>query len=91
MLFGVGIEICGSNISLFPNAVKNGINRCSHIKIHLFDHILMLGKHMRCDLFVGIKEMLEDDVGGILYEVIIKISKSSGVLHIYSCDYLRPL
>ena len=62
LLVGVGIEICGSDISQFRNVVENSICWCFHIKSHLFDHILMLGKHMRCNVEISVEEMLVDDI-----------------------------
>ena len=44
MLVSVDIESCGSYIYRLLNMVENSINCCSHIKVHLFDHILKLGK-----------------------------------------------
>ena len=40
----------------------------------MFDHIIMLVKHLRCDFAVDIEEMLEDDVDGIVYGVGITIA-----------------
>ena len=87
-MVGAGMEICGSNISEFLNIVENSIDWGVNIKSHLFDHILVLGKHLRCDFSMAIKEVLEDDVGDFLDEGSIFIVQSSNVLSFDSCDDL---
>ena len=47
-MVGVEIETCGSDISQLLNVVENSIDWCIHIKNNLFDHILTLGKNLRC-------------------------------------------
>ena len=54
----------------------------------MFDYIFTLGKHLRCDFPMGIKEMLEDDVNGFLGGVSIVIAQSSDVLRVERCDDL---
>ena len=54
LLIDVRIEICGSNIPQLLNVVENSINWCIDIKSLLFDHILIMGKHLRCDFAAGI-------------------------------------
>ena len=66
MLIGVRIEICGRDISQLLNFIENNIDWCIDIKSHLFEKILTLGKHLKCNFSVGTKEILEDDVNGIL-------------------------
>ena len=79
-LIGVSIEICGRNIYQFLNFIENSINWFIKIKIHLIDHILTLGKHLRCDFYVGIEEMLEDDVDRIFDVGGITIAQYSDIL-----------
>ena len=40
----------------------------------------MMGKHLRCDFSMGIKEMLEDVVYGLLGEFFVSINQGSDVL-----------
>ena len=84
--FSVGIEICGSNICQFLNAVENSIVWCIHIKSNLFDHILTFGKHLRCNFDISVKEIPEDDVDGIIYGVGVVISQGSDVFRVNICD-----
>ena len=63
---------------------------CIDIKIHLFDRTLTPDTHLRCDFAIGIKEMLEDEVDGILDVVVIAITQGSDVIHVDKCDYLLP-
>ena len=62
------------------------MDSCVQIKIHLFDHILRLGRHLRCDFSIGIEEMLEDDIDDLLDRVCIPIAQSSDVLHVDGYD-----
>ena len=90
LLVGVSIEICGRDISQFLNAVENSIDWCVKIKSHLFDNIITLGKHLKCNFAIGIEEMLEDDVDGILDGVVIVIAQGSDLLCANSCEYFLP-
>ena len=54
------IEIWGSNIYQFLNVAENIIDWCVVIKNYMFDHILLLGKHLRFDFFVGIEEIIDN-------------------------------
>ena len=45
-----------------------------------------MGKHLRCDFSVGIEEMLEDDVDGIIDGFSFAIVQISGVIFFNSCD-----
>ena len=87
-MISVSIKSYGSNISQFFNAVENSIDWCVNIKSHLFDHIPNPVKHMRGDFLVGIKEMIEDDAGGLLGGVGIEIYQGSDLLRIYIYDHL---
>ena len=89
-MVGVRSWSCSINISQLINVVENSINLGVHIKSHLFDHILTLGKHIRCGFSIGIDDMLEDDADGILDGVIISITKISVVLCANSCDDFMP-
>ena len=86
MMVSVGIYICGSNISQFLNIVENSINWGVNIKSHLFDQIVLLGKHLSYNFSMGIKEMLEDDVDCFLGGGSIVIAQSIDVLSVDSCD-----
>ena len=88
MLFFVGIEICGSDISQFINVVENSTNWCVHIKILIYDHILTLGKHLRYDFYISVEEILEDDVDGLLDGVSVVIAQISDVLRVNRYDDL---
>ena len=79
-LVGLGITIYGSDISELLNVIENSINWCFHIKSNLFGHILMLGKHLRCDFAVGIEDMLEDYVNFLLDSFSIVIAQISNAL-----------
>ena len=57
LMVGVGIKSCNSNISQVPNVIENTIDWCVHIRSHLFDHILTLGKHLRCDFSISVEYM----------------------------------
>ena len=80
MLFGVGIEICGRNISQFLNVVKNSIDWCVNIKSHMFSHILTMGKYLRCCFSIVIKEILENDADGLLGVVGIATTQVSDLV-----------
>ena len=56
----------------------------------MFDHIRTLGKYLRCDFTIGIKEILEDDVNCLLDGVCITISQVGNVICVDSCDYFLP-
>ena len=84
----VGIKICVSNISRFLNFIENSIDWYVHIKIHLFGHIIMLVKHLRCDFSISFEEMLEDEVYSLLGVVSVAIVQSSDVLRIDRCGGL---
>ena len=86
MSIGVRIYSCGRDIYQFLNVIENSIYWCIDIKSHLFYHILMLDNNLRCDFTIGIKEMLEDDVYGILDGVIVMITQVRNVLYVDSCD-----
>ena len=81
MLIVVSINNCGSYISQFLNVVENSIYWYVHIKIRLFDHILTLNKHLRCNFSIIIKDMLEDDSDGLIDEFGVAIAQGSDVLH----------
>ena len=66
LLVGVGVDICGINIYQFLNIVENSIDCCVDIKSRIFDHIIKIGKHLRCDFSIGIKDILEDAIDGLL-------------------------
>ena len=90
LLVGVSIEICIIYISQLLNFVENSIDWCVKIKSHLFDNIITLGKHLKCNFAIGIEEMLEDDVDGILDGVVIVIAQGSDLIRANSCDYFLP-
>ena len=88
ILVVVWIEICGRDISQLLNVVENSINWCIHIKGHIFDHILTLGNHLRCDFSISVEEMLDNDADGILDGFSFSIVKISDVLRVNSCSGL---
>ena len=55
-------------------------------KGRLFHHILTLSNHLRCDFSISVKEMLEDDVNGLLKEISVVIAQGSDVLFVGRCD-----
>ena len=89
LLISVRTESCGSDISQFLKVVETSIDFCINIKSHLFDHILTLDKNLMCNFTIGIKEMLEDDVGGLLGGFGIMITQGRNLLCINgSNDFL---
>ena len=82
----VGIEIRSIDISQFLNIIENCIYWFVYIKSHLFDHIITLGKHLRCDFDISFKNMIEDDVDGLIEGVISVIVQGSYVPSVDSCD-----
>ena len=85
-MIGVRIEICGSDIFQFLNVVENSINWCIDIKSRLFDHILTLGNHLRCYFAIGIEDILNDEINGLLDGVGIMIAQGSDALQFVRCD-----
>ena len=90
LLIGARTEICGNNISQLLYDVEKSINWCIDIISHLFNHILTLGKHLRCDSTVGIEEILDNGVYGLIDGVGIAIMKVSDVLRVNVCDDFQP-
>ena len=86
LLVCVGIESCGRDIPQFINIVEHSIDWCVDIKTHLFDNVLTLGKHIKCNFSVAIKYMIEDDADGHLDGVSIEIAQDSDVINVGRCD-----
>ena len=57
----------------------------------MFDHILKLGNLLRCDFSVGIRDILNNDVDGILDGVGIEIAQGSDVSHVDICDIFASI
>ena len=90
LLVSVWIGRCSSNISQFLYAVENSIDWRVNMKIHMFDHILTLGNHLRFDFTISFEKILEDDVNGLLVGDSIAILQGSGVYCINSCyDFMK--
>ena len=86
LLVGVGVIICSRDISQFLKVVENSIYWFSHIKSHIFVHILMMGMHMRRDFSISVKEMLGDYVNDLLDGVSVAILQDSDVPCADICD-----
>ena len=67
---------------------ENIIDWCVQINCNLFDHILTLGKHLRCDFAISTEDMIEDDVDGLISGVSVAIAQGSDVFHVIIYDDL---
>ena len=54
----------------------------------MFDHILTLDKHLRCDFYISVEDMLEDEVDCLIDGFSVSIEQGSDVLFIERCDKL---
>ena len=87
LLVVVNILICGRDCYQFLNIVGKSVNWCVDIKSCLFEHIITLGRHLKCTFSVGIEDILEDDVYGLIGVVGIFIAQGSDVLRVNICDF----
>ena len=73
LLIGVRIEICSSDISQLPSVTKKKVSIGAYtFKIDPFDHILTLGKNLRCDFAVGIREIHRMTLMVFLMELVLQ-------------------
>ena len=85
-MLGVGVKSYGSNISQLLNVTENSIDWCVHIKSHMFDQILTLDNHMKCDFPISAKNLIDYTVDDLLGEFIFAIAQGTDVLRVNSCD-----